>query len=254
MRILIITQDDPFYLPNALSFFLKKLPVTYKVVGTVLLSGSVRGKKQSFLQKAFDSLRVFGINFFLHYSFKYISVKIFSKLSVRKLMDQNKIPLIELQESINHKRSRQILDDYQADILISVAGNEIFKEPLINLTPNGCLNLHTGKLPLYRGLMPTFWALLNKEKDIGISVFFVDEGIDSGPILVQRSIPIIKRIQSEVIRETKIVGMECIIEALNLIKNGNYKLIPNDVGKATYYSFPTKNDVKAFKKSGARFF
>ena len=45
--------------------------------------------------------------------------------------------------------------------LISILGNQIFKKPLIELAPKGCINLHTALLPKYRGLMPTFWVLKN---------------------------------------------------------------------------------------------
>jgi len=50
------------------------------------------------------------------------------------------------------------------------------------LAPKGCLNLHSALLPKYRGLMPSFWVLKNNENKTGVSVFFVDKGIDSGPI------------------------------------------------------------------------
>ena len=67
----------------------------------------------------------------------------------------------------------------------------------------GCINLHTALLPKYRGLMPTFWVLKNNEKNTGVSVFFVDEGIDSGPIIVQKNISIGNMTQQELIVKTK---------------------------------------------------
>ena len=122
-----------------------------------------------------------------------------------KELRERSIPQIKLEQSINSEQSLSKVSHYKPDILISIAGNEIFKKPLIDLTPFGCLNLHTGLLPKYRGLMPTFWALKNKEQEIGVTVFYVDEGIDSGPIVVQKKIPIKKRVQSKLIKETKII-------------------------------------------------
>ena len=130
----------------------------------------------------------------------------------------------------------------------------MFKKPLLDIAPNRFLNLHTAKLPKYRGLMPTFWALLNIEKEIGVSVFNVDEGIDSGPILVQRNILVGERVQSKIIRETKKIGMDCILEALQMIESGNINFISNNADDATYFGFPTRADVKKFYASGARFF
>ena len=140
------------------------------------------------------------------------------------------------------------------DILISIAGNEIFKKPLIDLAPEGCLNLHTALLPKYRGLMPSFWVLKNREKYTGVSVFYVDEGIDSGPIITQKKFLIEDLNQEILIKKTKELGMKAIIEALQDIKNKNVKLIENNCEDMTYFSFPSRKDVIDFYKNGARFF
>ena len=73
---------------------------------------------------------------------------------------------------------------------MSVAGNQIFRAALLEVAHKGCLNVHSALLPRYRGLMPTFWVLKNGEKETGVSVFLVDKGIDSGPIVVQKRVPI----------------------------------------------------------------
>ena len=102
--------------------------------------------------------------------------------------------------------------------------------------------------------MPSFWVLKNKEKQTGVSVFFVDEGIDSGPILVQKQLSIETMSQWELIRMTKFLGMEAIVEGIELIQLGGYELIRNSEEDSTYYSFPTCKDVIEFKKAGNRFF
>ena len=102
--------------------------------------------------------------------------------------------------------------------------------------------------------MPSFWVLKNKEKQTGVTVFFVDEGIDSGPILVQKKLYLGELSQWRLIEITKYLGIEAIIEAIDLIRFNNIKLIDNDSNKATYYSFPTKQDVAEFKKNGGKFF
>tara|TARA_Y100001954_G_C15374781_1_gene390414 strand:- start:222 stop:530 length:309 start_codon:yes stop_codon:yes gene_type:complete len=102
--------------------------------------------------------------------------------------------------------------------------------------------------------MPTFWVLRNQENFTGVSVFFVDQGIDSGPIVVQKKIKIKKRIQKDLIEITKKLGMEAISEAIDLIEKGKVALIKNDKDLSTYFKFPTRNDVKEFYKSGNKFF
>jgi methionyl-tRNA formyltransferase len=253
MRIIILTQDDPFFLAKNIDFLLKNMPNYAKVVGTVVFDVSPFGKRESFLEKTKKTYSVFGFKFFAYYSFKFIYSKLFSP-TIKKVLGNHAIPHIALQGSVNAKRNLKILADLEPDLLISIGGNQIFKLPLINLAKKGCLNLHTALLPKYRGLMPSFWVLKNQEKYTGVSVFFVDEGIDSGPILVQKKISIGDMSQQELIKHTKQVGMESILEAIQKIHDGNYKLMENDAQQSSYYSFPKAKDVKEFYKNGKRFF
>ena len=253
MRIIIITQDDPFYLKENLAYLLSLLPSQFKVVGCIVSDVSPFGKKDSFFKKAFKTYNIFGIKFFIYYSIKFIYSKFF-KNSIKNFLKTEKITQIKLSESINNKSSLKLIKSFHPDLLVSILGNQIFKKDLISLAPKGCINLHTALLPKYRGLMPTFWVLKNNEKYTGVSVFFVDEGIDSGPIILQKKIEIKDMSQSELIKATKHLGMELIAESINLISQDKVKLISNPDSKMTYYSFPSSNDVKEFLRSGKNFF
>lgn len=254
MRILILTQDDPFYLAKQLDYLFNKIPEGIQVAGCVVFDVSPFGKKETLLQKALKTRRIFGNAFFMHYGLKYIKSKLLPSMSVEKVLGKHGIPNINIEASINSKESLDKLRSLQPDLLISIAGNQIFKEELINLAPEGCLNLHTALLPKYRGLMPSFWVLKNDEEVTGVSVFFVDEGIDSGPILVQKKVEIGDKTQEELIRHTKKLGMDAIIEAVDLIKSGEYNLISNPDDEMTYYSFPERSDVKEFWEQGKQFY
>lgn len=254
MKIIILTQDEPFYLAESIDYLIGKLPVKAQVTATVLFDVSPFGKRESFLQKAKKTYSIFGIKFFIYYSLKYIKCKFTRSKSVPYVLNKHNIPEVRLEKSINHKESLSILKSYNPDLLISIAGNQIFKQPLINLAPKGCLNLHTALLPKYRGLMPTFWVLKNNEQYTGVSVFFVDEGIDSGPILVQKRVEIGDITQEQLIKKTKKLGMEAVAEGVEKIISGNYTLIDNPDSEKTYYTFPTKNDVMEFKANRKKFF
>ena len=253
MRIILITQDEPFYLKENLKYLLKILPKNTKIIGCIISKVSPFGKKESFFKKAFKTFNIFGVKFFLYYSFKFIISKLLYQ-SVQKFLKTKNIKNIKIIGSINNEKNLKLISSHKPDLLVSILGNELFKKPLINLAPKGCINLHTSLLPKYRGLMPTFWVLRNNEKFTGVSVFFVDEGIDSGPIIVQKKIEIGNKSQKDLIFTTKKVGMECISKAIDIIEKGNYKLISNDNNKKSYYSFPTKEDVLEFNKIGKKFF
>ena len=104
------------------------------------------------------------------------------------------------------------------------------------------------------GLMPSFWVIKNKEKITGVSVFFVDKGIDSGPILVQKNIKIENISQWNLIIISEFLGVEAIIEAVKLIQDNKIILIENKDDEASYFTFPTVQSVIDFKYSGNRFF
>ena len=253
MKIVVITQNEPFYLSKNLNALLKRLPQKHEVVGAVVTSASPFGKKENFFEKALKTKKVFGLSFFLYYSLRFIYSKVFQK-SVTQVLSEYGINKIKIQGSINSEANLRIIKSYKPDLLISILGNQIFKRPLIELAPKGCINLHTALLPKYRGLMPTFWVLKNNEKYTGVSVFFVDDGIDSGPIIVQEKIEISNKTQQQLIKETKQLGMNLILKSIDLIAKDELTLIENPDSEKSYFSFPTREDVKEFKQKGRKFF
>ena len=254
MKAVLITQDDPFFLPKILPRLLKNISGKHQICGCILLQASPFGKRETFLQKAMKTSRIFGLNFFLRYGAKFVMAKLFTRNAIERLFAANGIAVIRLEQSINAKSSLDTLRALKPEILLSVAGNEIFKRDLIDLAPKGCLNLHTAELPRYRGLMPTFWVLRHGESHTAVSVFLVDEGIDSGPIVVQKRVPINGMTQEELIWATKGIGMDCIAEALDIMEKPKPLMVENNADHATYFGFPSREDVAAFRAAGAKFF
>lgn len=254
MRLVILTQDDPFYLARNIDYLLKKLPSYAEVVATVVFEVSPFGKRESFPDKMKKTYEIFGLPFFMRYGFKFVASKLDSRNNVRKTLADRNIPLIHIEGNINKDENLEKIRAYKPDLLVSIAGNQIFKRKLLDVATHGCINLHTALLPKYRGLMPSFWVLKNGETHTGVSVFFVDEGIDSGPILVQNKLAIGNMSQAELIDVTKKMGMDAILEAIDKIHAGNPELIENDASQMTYFSFPTRADVEAFLAAGKRFY
>lgn len=76
------------------------------------------------------------------------------------------------------------------DLVICAYYPRIFPRRLIDIPPLGCVNVHPGLLPDYRGTFPTPWCILNNEKEIGVTLHYMDEGVDTGDVLVQKRHPI----------------------------------------------------------------
>jgi len=92
--------------------------------------------------------------------------------------------------NINSDEFIDIAVKYECDLFVSMSFNQIFKERIINLPRFKTINCHAGKLPFYRGRNILNWALINDEKEFGITVHYIDEGIDTGDIILQRTFPI----------------------------------------------------------------
>ena len=253
MRVILITQNDLLYLPKAIRYLIDIFPTHSTIIGAIVLPASPFGTKESFASKIWKAYRIFGASFFLKYSWRYLVAKLFHR-DVRDLIKVNQTPIFEFKGNINGDEALAKIKSLKPDLLVSIAGNQIFKKRLLDIPVKGVINLHSGLLPKYRGLMPAFWALKNGEQNIGVSVFFVDEGIDSGPMLVQKQIPIGTMTYNQLIIETKRLGMDAIIEALDLIESGEYELIPNPDSDKTYFSFPTQRDIREFYACGKRFY
>lgn len=86
---------------------------------------------------------------------------------------------------INSNEFIDISKSYNLDLFVSMSFNQIFKTPILNVPKLGVINCHAGKLPFYRGRNILNWALINDEKEFGITVHYVDEGIDTGDIINQ---------------------------------------------------------------------
>ena len=91
---------------------------------------------------------------------------------------------------VNTPELRDWLAALGPDLLLSVAYNQILREPVRTVAGHGALNLHAGKLPFYRGRNVINWALINGEPEIGLTAHFMDDGIDTGDIVLQRTLPI----------------------------------------------------------------
>ena len=102
---------------------------------------------------------------------------------------EEKIPFLANQ-NINSDDFLGLLDKFRCDIYVSMSFNQIFRSNILNKTSNGIINCHAGKLPSYRGRNVLNWVLINDEKEFGVTVHYVDGGIDTGDIIKQKSYPI----------------------------------------------------------------
>ena len=139
------------------------------------------------------------------------------------------------------------------DLIVSVAAPQVFKSALIAVPRIGCINIHNAKLPKYRGMLPNFWQMYHGEKSVGTSIHRINDKIDDGDILLQKETPIQPgETLDSLIRRTKKIGANMMIEAIEGLKSGLLQPIVNSSAQATYFGFPSKNDVSEFRRKGGR--
>ena len=110
---------------------------------------------------------------------------------------------------------------YQCDLFVSMSFNQIFKKSIIDMPPLGVINCHAGKLPYYRGRNILNWALINDEKEFGITVHYVDEGVDTGDIISQISLSITDEDNYETLLNRAYIGCsEILYETIKDIQSG----------------------------------
>lgn len=254
MKIILFTQNDPFYLAESTKDFIQKVKESdeHEIIKAIVTPPSPFGKKEKSYEKAIKTLKIFGIRFFIFYSFKFIIRRFFLNKSVIKEIKKSGTPLWILDASINNKKNVQILKNLNPDVIIIIAGNQIIKKQVLDIPKYGVINAHSSLLPNYKGLMPTFWVLKNRDLETGVTLYKLTEGIDDGPIISQRKIKIDKNTsQSELIIKCKEVANDLILDSLDMIKNED-EFTSNEGG--SYYMFPTRMDVKEFYRNGNKFF
>lgn len=115
--------------------------------------------------------------------------KVSSTSCLKNLSEQEQIDY-RVFSKVNGQDSQDWISGSGAEMGVSVSYDQIFREPTIAQFPKGIINVHCGKLPNYRGRNILNWALINGEEDFGITVHYVDQGIDTGDIINQLVLPI----------------------------------------------------------------
>jgi methionyl-tRNA formyltransferase len=153
-----------------------------------------------------------------------------------KLEELSKLHKIDYFKSKNIN-SQEFIDKismYECDIFISLSFNQIFKSTIINLPPLKTINVHCGKLPFYRGRNILNWALINDETDFGITVHYVDEGIDTGDIILQKIHPIEEADNYGSLLNKAYKGCaEILNEAIIILQSSSFKPIPQNTVHST---------------------
>lgn len=129
----------------------------------------------------------------------------------------------------------RILQEMEPELVVVVSYGHILKPDLLRIPKKGCVNLHPSLLPLYRGAAPIERAIMEGEEETGITTFFMDEGMDTGDIILQERIRIIPEEDAGSLRRRLAKeGARLLLRSLRLIEKGEAPRVPQEDRIATY--------------------
>ena len=134
------------------------------------------------------------------------------------------------------------LAELDIDFMVVVAFGQILPKSILDMPKYGCINVHSSLLPTYRGAAPIQWTIINGESKTGITTMFMDEGIDTGDILLQEETPIYDDETGGSLHDRLAdMGAKLLIKTLDGVKDGSIKRIKQDDSKSNYVGMLNKN-------------
>jgi methionyl-tRNA formyltransferase len=254
----IITEEDPFYRPVFFREFLAELPPDrFELLGIDITPPLNQPTRRALARKLY---RFYGGLDFVRLLGRYAVAKALDLLAPRRVWSGTINRL-----AARHRISCRVVKDVNApayveplrrvapDLLVSVAASQIFKPDLLSVPRLAAINVHTGPLPNYRGMMPVFWQMYDRQKSIVLTLHTMTADIDAGSIVLQREVPLNgDRSLDLVIRKMKREGAHTLIELLERYRTGAVAPVAMDRSREHYHSFPGRAEAARFRCMGYR--
>lgn len=252
MKVVILTQNDPFYTKYFFDRFLEFYkPSDFELVGVFFVSPM----GDSLIKLIKRTYKFYGFKDFLRMGITYAMVKAKERLGFKTtsiaMLRKNGFDVGTI-DNVNDLRFLEQLEAIKPDLIISVSCPQIFKARLLGLPKLGCVNIHSGKIPAYRGLFPNFWQMFNNEKFATVSFHMMEEKIDKGNLILEVPVEIdYSKSLTNLIKITKYAAAENITRLVRMFSEGKPAQFENNIPER-YFKFPVAKDVELFKKKGLK--
>jgi methionyl-tRNA formyltransferase len=161
---------------------------------------------------------------------------------VRKVAESRDIPVLAA-EKIRTPEFLAALRDWKPDIIVVVAYGRILPKSILELAPQGCINVHYSLLPKYRGAAPAAWTIINGEAAAGVSTMKLVEKMDAGAIYLQEAIRLTgAETAGSLQTQLTPIGARLLVKTLNQLKNGSLAATEQDERLATFAPILKKED------------
>ena len=260
MKIVLMGQEEPVYFGP---FFRSIIKARARDIALVVIAGN-RGAG-SHPKTLKDKLKNFYSLWLLFESkgfLRNLTIKCYQKLlsifgligtkldrrSIRGLAKQLNIPILYT-ENVNSPAFLSKLKKYNPDIIINQS-ELLLKQPLLSIPTIGVLNRHASLLPKFRGRLGSFWAHAEEKPEYGTTIHFVDENIDSGPIIAQGNYTLDPRLSyTHILDELFRTSIPLMIDALKNLEDPTFKPLPNNYQGTSTYKFPSLQQMRSYRKT-----
>jgi methionyl-tRNA formyltransferase len=145
--------------------------------------------------------------------------------------------------SVRSTEFSNVIAELEPDFIVVVAFGHIIAKNTLDIPKIATINIHASLLPKYRGSAPIQWAIINGEKKTGVTIMLMDEGMDTGDILLSSELEIAPDDTSGTLHERlSDLGADLLIQTLNAFETGDIHPIPQNHSQATYAPLLKKND------------
>ena len=152
---------------------------------------------------------------------------------VKQLAQQHNIPVWQ-PATLRDGKAEPIFRELAPDLVVVVAYGRILPPELLHIAPLGCINLHVSLLPKYRGSAPIQWAVLNGDAETGVTIMQLDEGCDTGDILMVERVAIGPETTSgELFDQVSATGAKTLVTAIERLAAGELTPQPQNDAEAT---------------------
>lgn len=152
------------------------------------------------------------------------------------------VPLFQPQRA-SADEAEAFLAGLKADVIIVCAYGQLLRKNILGLTPHGAINLHASLLPYYRGAAPINRALMNGETLTGVTVMYMDEGCDTGDMMIQKQVAVTPGMTAGTLTAALAdAAAELAPQALTLLAEGRAPRTPQDNARSTYAAKITKDE------------
>ena len=246
-KLWVVTIHEPVTYGRLYRRLIDAAPERFE--GVVLLPSRTGGRLNRQLAEAWYRLRFWGVRGFLQVATQAVRASHNGSGDVAGAARRHGLPVVPAQDS---EQAAEVLSARGARAAIAAVTGRVSPASLAAL-PGGWVNVHLGPLPRYAGLDAPFWCLYHDEPNLAVTLHYMTERLDAGPLIAQQSIPNDGRPYLAMLEDLFDLAYRMLLDYVGTLRPGPQEAIPQDLTRRTYFGLPPVEAGRVFRRRGRRF-